>query len=442
MDVARRNFLFAGAGAVAHSGTALAQTAESRSRILGANDRVRVALIGCGGRGTMDLKASLGVPGTECVALCDPDQARSARVLRTVVEPLSQRPGLVTQDFRRVLDLKDLDAAIIATPDNWHALCATLACQAGKDVYLEKPLSLTIREGDAIVRAAQRYNRVVQIGNQRRSGSQYLPAAEYVRSGKLGRIRMVRTWAYLDWVRWVPAVPDEDPPASVDYDMWLGPAPKRPFNRNRFHFNWRWYWDYGNGLITDWGAHMIDLSLWMMGVNDAPLSAAAMGGKLGDPNDSMETPDTLHAIWQYPGFTMIWEHAIGIGRGPEACEHGVEIHGSDGVLVIDAQGWRVYSETRNHGRDRRAEAVPLQPLSEKDATARHHENFVSCIRSRQKTNSPVEAAHVAMLACHLGSIAYRSGRSVRWDATTETIPADTEAQRYLSREYRGPWKLV
>ena len=442
-DMNRRGFVISGVStAVAASRPAFSQTAASRARVVGANDRVRVGLIGCGGRGSADLKTFLGVPGTECTALCDPDQARSARALKTIVEPLSQRPGIVTGDFRRVLESKDVDAVIVATPDHWHALAATLACQAGKDVYLEKPLSLTIAEGRAVVSAAERYNRIVQVGNQRRSAPDYAAVKEYIASGKLGRIRFVRAWAYLDWVRWIPPVTDSNPPDSVDYDMWLGPAPKRAFNQNRFHFNWRWFWNYGNGLITDWGAHMIDLSLWTMGVAEAPLSAAAIGGKRGDPGDAMETPDTLHTIWEYPGFTMIWEHAIGIGRGPEACEHGVEIHGNDGVLVIGASGWRVYSETRNHGAVHATEAVPVTPIKGADMTDRHHQNFVDCIRSRQKPNSPVEAAHRAMLACHLGSISYRTGRQVRWDAGKETITGDAEAQRYLSPNYRGDWKLA
>jgi len=413
------------------------------SRVLGANDRIRLALIGCGGMGRGDLRDALRAKNTECVALCDVDDSQAATAQKQILDPVSQKAGLITRDFRRVIDRKDVDAVIIGTPDHWHALPAILACQSGKDVYVEKPLSVSIAEGRAMVEAARKYDRVVQMGTQQRSASHYTAAVDYVKSGKLGKIRLVRAWAYLDWVGELPVKPDGEPPEGVDYDFWLGPAPLRPFNRNRFHFSFRWYWDYCGGLMTDWGAHMIDIANWAMGIK-APSSAVSVGGKYGYPNDAMETPDTQQVIWEFPEFSMIWEHALGVGRGPEAREHGVAFHGNDGVLVIDRDGWEVWAETDKVGRrlrEYRGPGLPRQSAGSEDYHLLHVQNFLDCMRSRQRPRSDVEIGHNSMIACHLGNLAYRLGRRVEWDVENERMTGDAEAQRYVSREYRAPWKL-
>jgi predicted dehydrogenase len=243
----RRRFLQDSITAGTAAGSALlagaplaAQTAPADSKALGANDRIRIALIGCGGMGSGNLRAALKVKNVECIALCDVDDARVAKAARNLLEPVGQKPQLTTRDFRKVLEMKDLDAVIVATPDHWHALPTVEACKAGKDVYVEKPLSVAIPEGRAMVEAARKYNRVVQMGTQQRSATHYQEAVDYVKSGKLGRVRLVRAWAYLDWKGETPVLPDSPVPEGVDYDMWLGPAPKRPFNRNRFHFTFRW----------------------------------------------------------------------------------------------------------------------------------------------------------------------------------------------------------
>ncbi len=419
------------------------QTAASRGRIAGAGERLRVALIGCGSMGRGDLRDMLRIKDTECVALCDVDDAQTAQAVKLVQSMGGQEPGLLTRDFQRVVEVKDLDAVIVATPDHWHPLPTVMACQAGKDVYVEKPLSVSIAEGRAMVNAARKYNRIVQMGTQQRSATHYREAVEYVKSGKLGKIRLVRTWAYLDWVGETPVVPNSDPPVGVDYDMWLGPAPKRPFNKNRFHFSFRWYWDYCGGLMTDWGAHMIDIANWAMGIK-APTSALSVGGKFGYPNDAMETPDTQQVMWEFPGFSMIWEHALGVGRGPEAREHGVAFHGNDGVLVIDRAGWEVYPETdkiRKRFREFRSAGLPRQSAGNETYHLLHVQNFVDCVRSRQLPRSDVEIGHNSMIACHLGNIAHRLGRRVKWDVVNERMIDDPEAQQYVSRDYRLPWKL-
>jgi predicted dehydrogenase len=412
--------------------------------VAGANDRIRVALIGCGGQGAFDLRNSLRIKNVQCVALCDPDDRQVERVAKGVVQPVhSTADLLMVKDFRKVLELKDLEAVIVATPDHWHALPMIVACQAGKDVYVEKPLSLTIAEGRRMVEAARKYDRVVQMGTHQRSASHYTQAIEYVRSGKLGKIRLVRTWAYLDWKGETPVLPDTDAPPELDYDLWLGPAPKRPFNQNHFHFTFRWFWDYAGGLMTDWGAHMIDIANWGMGIK-APSSAVSVGGKFGYPKDAMETPDTQQVIWEFPEFSMIWEHALGVGRGPETREHGVAFHGNNGVLVVDRGGWEVYAETDRidkRVREYKMTGLPRQGIGMEDYHFLHVQNFVECIRSRKRPTCDVEIGHNSMIACHLGNVAYRLGRQVKWDVEKEEFLGDSEAQRYLSRPYREPWKL-
>jgi predicted dehydrogenase len=416
----------------------LGQSALSNN-VLGANDRIRVGLVGCGGQGRSVLRGMLQVKGLECVALCDVDDEQSAKALTLTGEQFNQRPALITRDFRRVVDSKDLDAVIIATPDHWHALPTILACQAGKDVYVEKPLSISIGEGRLMVDAARKYNRVVQMGTQQRSQPHFAAAVEYVKSGKLGKIRLVRTWAYQDWMGNIAPVADSDPPSSVDYDLWLGPATKRPFNKNRFHFNFRWYWDYSGGLMTDWGAHMIDIANWGMSIK-APSSAVSIGGKFGFPEDAEETPDTQQVLWAFPDFSMIWEHATAIGRGPYDRDHGVAFHGNNGVLVVDRGGWEVYPEMERAGRARRYREIGV-PRQSAGGGESHQKNFVDCMRSRQRPVSDVEIGHNSMIACHLGNIAFRLGRQVKWDVEREKFIGDTEAQAHVMRKYRAPWKL-
>ncbi len=416
--------------------------AAPNARILGANDRIRVALIGCGGQGSGNLRAMLRIKNVECVGLCDVDDEQTAKTAKSVNEQYSQTPALVTRDFRKILDQKDVDAVIIGTPDHWHALNTVLACQAGKDVYVEKPLSISIGEGRVMVDAARKHDRVVQMGTQQRSATHYADAVNYVKSGKLGKIRLVRCWAYQEWMGNIQVVPDSDPPANVDYDLWLGPARKRPFNKNRFHFNFRWYWDYSGGLMTDWGAHMIDIANWGMDIK-APTSAMSVGGKYGYPDDAEETPDTQQVLWSFPNFSMIWEHATAIGRGPEARDHGVAFHGNDGVLVVDRGGWEVYPETERKDRKRayKTTGVPRQGAGNQDYHFQHVKNFIDCVQSRKRPNSDVEIGHNSMIACHLGNIAFRLGRQVKWDVEKERVIGDTEAQQYVMREYRSPWKL-
>jgi len=445
----RREFLKTSAAGIAGAGAALshrparASTAASSRQVAGANRRIRAGLIGCGGMGTNDLRAMLRA-GAQCVALCDVDDEQSARAKASIAKDFSQTPDLVTRDFRRVLDRKDIDAVVVGTPDHWHALQTVMACQAGKDVYVEKPLSLSIGEGRIMVDVARRHQRVVQMGTQQRSAPHFAEAVEYAKSGQLGKIRLVKTWAYQDWMGNIPVEPDTAPPPTVDYDMWLGPAPKRPFNRNRFHFNFRWFYDYSGGLMTDWGAHMIDIANWGMDVR-APRAAVSVGGKFGFPDDAEETPDTQQALWELDGFSMVWEHATAIGQGPYQRDHGVAFHGNNGILVVDRGGWEVFPETvteRGKGKQYRMAGEPRRGTGGINSHQAHVENFLECLDSRARPRSDVEIGHYSMIACHLANIAFRLRRRVNWDVDGERVTGDEEAQAMVMAPYREPWSLT
>src|SRR5690554_5594986 len=255
--ISRRKFI--GSSAVSGVMASSLTSAASSTKQVSPNDKIHVALIGAGGMGKGDLRDFLRIDEVECLAVADVDESRVQEAKELVKERRGNTPDGY-KDFRQIIDRKDIDAVIVATPDHWHALPTIYACESGKDVYVEKPLALTIQEGRAMVEAARKYDRVVQVGTQQRSSRHFAEAVDFVRSGQLGKIRQVRAWAYLDWKGGIGNPPDEQPPAGVDYDFWLGPAPKRPFNPARFHFTFRWFWDYSGGLMTDWGAHMVDVA--------------------------------------------------------------------------------------------------------------------------------------------------------------------------------------
>ena len=439
--ISRRKFL-ENAGKVSLSTTALTAVlaAAAPRKTNRSSGRIRVGLIGCGGQGRSNLIVFLRLPEVECPAVADVDDRHLAEGLKLVAEARGKAPQGY-RDYRKILERKDIDAVIVATPDHWHALNTIHACQAGKDVYVEKPLATTIEEGRAMVQAARRYDRVVQVGTQQRSAGHFRDAVAFVRSGKLGKIRMTRAWAYLDWKNAIGRPRDEPVPPGVDYDMWLGPAPLRPFNPMRFHQNFRWFWDYSGGLGTDWGAHMIDVAMWAMG--EEPTGAMAIGGKYGFPDDIRETPDTQQSIIEFPSFTLLWEHMIGCGVGPWQREHGCEFHGENGILIVDRGGWEVVSETdrfKQPERILRMMPTPRQPGSA-DFHFEHVRNFVECVKSRNQPAADVELGHKSVLACHLGNIAVRLQRFVRWDARNERITGDPEAQALVGRTYRSPWTL-
>jgi predicted dehydrogenase len=432
--VSRRKFLRNTTATAA--GLSLVPSLSGNLARISANDRINVGVIGCNGQGFSDLRAFLQNPEVECIALCDVDESVLNRRAAGVEEIRGQRPANLYRDWRRLIDNKDINVVIIGTPDHWHCLQMVSACEAGKDVFCEKPLGNSIGECNLMVAAAKRYNSIVQIGQWQRSDPHWIDAVDFVRSGKLGKIRLVRVFSYQGWCPSIPVLPDEPVPEGVDYDMWLGPATRRPFNRNRFHFTFRWFWDYAGGLMTDWGVHLLDFALFGMDVT-APKSIMAMGGKYGYPDDACETPDSLQTIYEFDGFNILWDHAIGIDDGGYGRNHGLGFVGENGTLVVDRSGWEVIPEIVKE--DQRMEAVPLQK-GKKLGLTNHVRNHLDCIVARNpNTNASVEiGAHIAKFS-HLGNIAYRTRSKLVWDGKRFTN--NDSANEYLIPEYRSPWKL-
>jgi predicted dehydrogenase len=285
--------------------------------------------------------------------------------------------------------------------------------------------------------AVAKYGNVVQIGQWQRSDKHWQEAIAYVHSGKLGKIRTVRAWSYQGWMGSVPVVPDTPVPEGVDYDFWLGPAPKRPFNRNRFHFTFRWFWDYAGGMMTDWGVHIVDYALFGM-QKYAPKSVMSLGGKFAYPEDACETPDTQQAIYEFDDFTMLWDHGIGIDGGYYGRSHGVGFVGNDGTLVVDRGGWEVIPEPK--GGEPTLEKVDLIKGDGK-GLENHMVNFIDGIKTGAKLNCPIEIAADVARTCHLGNVAYKTGRRLYWNAANSKFINDAEADSYLVPEYRKPWNL-
>jgi predicted dehydrogenase len=435
-ELSRREFLGRSAMAAMAAPTVgsliISKAASARAGVVGANDRIRLGLIGAGGRGKDVLGVFLTNPEVDCPVVCDVDEAMSAQGAALVEKQRGHRPETV-RDFRRVIERKDLDAVLVATPDHWHALPTVYACQSGLDVYVEKPLATSIDEGRAMLEASRRHQRVVQMGTQWRSGSHYKEAVEFVQSGKLGKVSIVRGWAYLDWLGGVGNPPDAAPPATVDYDMWLGPAPKRPFNPNRFHFNFRWFWDYAGGLMTDWGVHLINVMLWAMGP-EQPKTISSTGGKFV-LTDNSETPDTQVTVYEFPHYTMIWEHKVGNNNGLNGRSWGIVFTGSEGTLMIDESGWEVTPERKKNSLQ--PEKHPAGP----DARFPHVRNFLDCMKSRAQPVENLEVGHFVTSVAHLGNIAIRTGEKISWDGTSERIPGSRKADHLVGVTYRKPWSL-
>ncbi|MNG54190.1 Inositol 2-dehydrogenase [compost metagenome] len=418
---------------IRNAGILTASTLFANTRVFGfQSELIRVGLIGVNGMGWSNLNAILKVPGVQCTALCDVDE----NILSNRVEELKKRNITVKTyiDYKDLLKATDVDVVIIATPDHWHCLQMVDAVAAGKDVYVEKPIGNSIRECEVMVAAAKKYNRVVQVGQWQRSQQHFRDAMAFVHGGKLGKIRLVKAWAYQGWMKSIPVLADAAVPAGVHYDKWLGPAPKRPFNPNRFHFNFRWYWDYAGGLMTDWGVHMLDYALIGMKVSD-PVSIMAAGGKFAYPDDAAETPDSLTTVYEFDGFNVQWEQATGIDLGPYQKTHGVAFIGNNGTLVVNREGWEVIPEKG------RMEAVAFQP-SKDNGLDKHMVNFITAVRNKSSEglHAPIEAgAHIAIFS-QMGNIAYRSKKKLFWDKNKRTFN-DREADRYLAKSYQNGYSM-
>jgi len=435
----RRTFLKTSATAAAGLGISSSLSASflAPSSVLGANDKINVALIGCRNQGGWDLEDILKQPNVELHTLCDVD----AKVLEDTAAkfPMNAGPSPnISVDYRAVLDNKDIDAVIIGTPDHWHCRPTVEACQAGKHIYVEKPLANSVGEINVMLDAARKYKSLVQVGQQQRSGAHWKTAIEFVKSGKLGTIRQVKFWGNFNYGAGNMPVPDAEVPMGVDYDRWLGPAPKRPFNKNRFHGSWRMFRDYGGGLLSDWGVHLIDMGLWAMDVKSAPLSVQSLGGNFANKDRALEMPDTLTVLWEMDGYNMVWEHNGGIERGPYDQGYGVKFIGSNGTLVADREKWRVFPEGR--GEELRMEAVDTQ-ASDHKSHLNHCENFIRAIRYGDSLNAEIEFGHRSALYAHLGNISNWAQNRVVYDEKQRKITSSEKANALLTPAYRAPWKF-
>lgn len=432
--LSRRNFIRNSASAIA-AGLVMPSILNENSvfaREVEANDKINVALIGCKNMGWADLSDFLLHPEVECVALCDIDKHVLDEKASGLEKLRNKKPSLYG-DYRKLLDRKDVDAVIIGTPDHWHCLQMVDACAAGKDVYVEKPIANSIAECDAMVAAAKKYNRVVQVGQQQRSGNHWHEMKRYIDSGKLGKIARVNVWANFNYATILNPVPDGTVPAGVDFETWLGPAPERTFNEKRFHGLWRMFWDYGGGLMTDWGVHLMDMALWGMNVKGMPNRVISSGGNFAYPDNYAETFDTLSVIYEYNDFIIQWSNIAGTETGPYGRNYGVEFKGTNGTLVANRESWEVYPEQN------KIETVKSMPnyQDHKD----HVTNFLNCMKSREmNTACTIDNGSLCAKYAHLGNISARVKSALVYDDVKKTFN-HAEADKLIKPVYRKPWKF-
>lgn len=399
-------------------------------------DRINIALIGCNGMGFYNLQDHLKVPNVECVALCDVDESVLKRRAADLAKITNKVPRLV-KDFRNIIDDKGIDAVIVGTPDHWHCLPTVLACQAGKDVYVEKPLANSIYECEVMLAAARKYNRIVQVGQQQRSAQHWQDTVALVKAGRIGKLRKIKAWGFFEYGRTSPRVPDSAEPTGVDYDLWLGPAPERPFNTGRFHGNWRFSWDYGGGLLTDWGVHLLDVALWAVD-GKMPNTIQSTGGIYAYKENQIETADTQTVLYGYDDMHIEWEHIGGLHNGYYGRGYGVAFMGNDGTLVVNREGWELIPEVENN--TPKTEAISLQEPDRSDHI-KHVTNFIESVRSRKLPVCDVETGRNAAVLAHMGNIAYRTGEKLHWDPNARQFISNSKANALITPAYRKPWVL-
>lgn len=410
---------------------------KSQVKGISANDKINVGLIGCRSMGWTDLKDFIRNQDVECVALCDVDQKVLDERVNNVFELTGKKP-VVFKDYKRLLDFKDIDVAIIATPDHWHCLPFVDACKAGKDIYVEKPLANSIAECNIMLDAARKYNRIVAVGQQQRSGVEWINIMNLIKSGTLGEVKRINCWANFNYGSGKPKVSDSTPPTEVDYNQWLGPAPLRSFNENRFHGFWRMNWDYGGGLMTDWGVHLIDMALWAKGdTQKFPESVVASGGIMRFPENEIQTPDTLSVVYNYGDWLLQWEHNGGIQTGPWNRNYGVSFVGTKGSIIANRESWELVSEEKNN--------KPLitgfpQQINKQNEHQIHVRNFLDAVKSRKQPACDIETGHTAALTAHLGNIAVRTNSVLAYSGVYKTF-SNPELDKYIKPEYRTPYNF-
>lgn len=416
--------------------------AEGLAAKAAASERVQVGCVGARGRAGFLLSAFAGMKEVDVVAIADVD-SRNLPAGIEAVEKLQGRRPRVEGDFRRLVDDPKIDVLVVGTPDHWHAIPTIMACQNGKDVYVEKPDGHNIVEGQRMVAAQRKNSRIVQMGTQARSGSHFLSAMEFIRSGKLGTCLVAKAWESSKQGS-IGRPADSDPPEGVDYDFWLGPSPKRPFNIRRFHGNWRWFFDLGTGDLGNDGVHRLDFARWALSTAveaqggqplGMPAKITATGGKWYF-DDMQEWPDTLQVTYEFggqPGRILTYEMRVWSPYRMYGEEEGAVVYGDKGYIVIGNTRWRAYDPQ---------DKVIAEGSGSNDGKV-HIENFLECVKSRKKPNADLETVgHPSSILCHAANVAWRTGRTLQFDPATETFIGDAEANAMRTRpEYRKPWAL-
>jgi len=393
-----------------------------------ANDRITVGVIGCGGMGTSHAKTLAARKDVSIAYVCDPDSTRAAAAAKAV-EALTGKAPAAVPDLRKVLDDKAVDAVWIATCDHWHAPAAILAADAGKHVYVEKPCSHNVREGRLMIEAARRNKKVMQVGTQRRSSEFAQKAVQALREGVIGEVLVAKVWNS-QLRRNIGRAKPGEAPKHLDFDLWTGPAPARPYQSNLLHYNWHWFFDFGTGDMGNDGVHQIDVARWGLGVETHPTSAAALGGKYFF-DDDQQFPDTQYAVFEYGGKKqLVYEQRIWSPYSQEGEDNGNAFYGTKGMMTLGRAGWQVFGPKNEPGPSMKG-TLGLEP---------HHSNFLGCIKSGARPAADIEINHLSSTLCHLGNLAARLGRTLRFDPDREQVLGDEEANRLVRRTYRdGHW---
>lgn len=412
---------------------------QASQRITAPSDQVNIALIGCRNMGFGNLKNHLNIPGVKCVGLCDTDSNVLNDKAADVLKSYNQKPNLYS-DYRKLLENKDLDAVIIGTPDHWHCLQMVNACEVGIDVYVEKPMANSIAECAIMVKAANKYNRIVQVGQQQRSGSNWQHVMNLIKSGKIGKLRKTNIWGNFNYGIGQPKTADTKVPEGIDFDMWLGPAPARSFNTTRYHGSWRMFWDYGGGLVTDWGVHLIDMAFWAKDIVTPPNKILACGSNISFENHNHETYDTMSVIFEIGDYQVTWQHTAGIQNGPWDKNYGIEFIGDLGTIVCNRAGYKLIPQWDD--KEKKAKTTAEQSDKGGENHQEHAQNFIDCIKSRTKPVCTPEIGRAVAVAAHSANIAVRSGESLLlWDEINGKFSNSEKANQFISPVYRQPWVL-
>ncbi|EPR67739.1 Gfo/Idh/MocA family protein [Cyclobacterium qasimii] len=406
-----------------------------------ANDKINIGLIGAKNKGFNILSHLMKTGQVNCLGICDVDK----NILENRIADVRKEFGQIPKgygDFRKLLENDEIDAVIIGTPDHWHCLMMVYACQAGKDVYVEKPLANSIAECNVMVDAANKYNSVVQVGQQQRSGEVWNSAMQHIHAGGIGEIKKVNVWANFPYGMGSGKVPDQPVPEELDYAFWQGPAAKRAYNPSHVHGSWRHFWDYGGGLMTDWGVHLLDMALWAKNISHEPRTVLASGANYNMDAYSRETYEVMDVNYPMDDYMIHWSHTAGIQTGPYDKAYGVEFIGDNGVILADRGDWSIRQGDKGESEQATKTAKEGFNFGGKSDMEIHVLDFLHCIRNRNATKCTVEMGRNVALYAHMGNIAVRSGtHMLDWNEVAGSFDGNKAANQFIIPNYDGPWEL-